>query len=146
MLLGDPQGHTAALAENTSGAQCSGSRCAIRSSEAQKVIARVPFCSSVICDVMEVELDKVGVVAVVTLCADFSVEAGAVAEACRRVFVGRARSRFTTASDMDKFGVMDACVVNVDEISSILIKICSGRFLFLRFVNKQHVGSTQFYI
>ena len=70
VLLGDPYGHTAALAETTIGAQCSGpgrpavlseAQVTLLSGEVAKVTARVPLCSSVICDVMAVELDKIGV-------------------------------------------------------------------------------------
>ena len=60
-----------------------------------KVTARVPLCASVICDVMEVELDKIGVAwrPSIRWVRTFLVKAGAVIQACRRVLAERARSR-----------------------------------------------------
>ena len=95
-----------------------------------KVTARVPLCSSVICDVMAVELDKIGVAwRPSTHWVRTSVKAGTVIQACRPVLAERARSRCEARSttelttESDKFGIADAHVINVDETSLHMIPV-----------------------
>ena len=118
VLLGDPQGHTAALAGNTVGAQCSGQ--ASRPVEVTDHIVdgrgREGHCACALVLVRHLRRhgsgarqNCCGLAAVDTLGADLSVEAGAVVQACRRVLAERARSRcearstteLTTESAMD---------------------------------------------
>ena len=124
VLLTDPQGHTAALAETTIGAQCYGqaSRPVGGTDHIVDGRGREGHCTSAFVRVRHLRRHGSGarqnwcsLAAVGTLGADLSVEAGTVIQACRRVLAERARSRcearstteLTTESAMDTAQVRD---------------------------------------
>ena len=124
VLLADPQGHTAALAETTIGAQCHGQASCPVGGTVHIVDGRgrEGHCTRALVRVRHLRRhgsgarqNRCGLAAVDTVGAHLSVEAGAVIQACRR--------QQEVLWTQHKFGIADARVINVDETSLRMIPV-----------------------